>query len=118
MEDYDIYLIIINIFGLVFGGIFSLQRNIKIKRFMYIFLVVISLFGGSLGILLSFLLLDRKIRKENAMLKIFVLCLLVVQIIIYLVFCKNVISNFSFSFYDFCIKNKFFLFYIIFINIY
>ncbi len=118
MEDYQVYLILINIFGLLVGWITLLQKGTNKKSNMNLFLEIISLCGGSFGVLLSFVLLDRKIRKENAMVKIFVLCLLIIQITFYLMLCKKIINVSSFSFYDYFIKNKFFLYYLILINVF
>lgn len=115
MKDYQIYLILINIFGFFWGCISLLQGNEKIKKYMNIFSAIISFFGGTLGVLLSFFLLDRKIKKENAMIKIFLLCLLIVQITFYLIFCNSLTINFSFN--NSFIKNKYILFYLIIINI-
>lgn len=115
MKDYQIYLILINILGLLFGGVSLLWKNVKIKKYTNIFLAIISLFGGTLGVLLSFFLLDRRVKKENAMIKIFVLCLLIVQIIFYLIFCNSLTINFSFN--NSFIKNKYILFYLILINV-
>lgn len=115
MKDYQIYLILINILGLLFGGISLIQKNVKIQMYTNIFSGIISLFGGTLGVLLSFFLLDRKIKKENAMIKIFTLCLLIVQIIFYLILYNILTINFSFN--NFFIKNKYILFYLILINV-
>lgn len=114
MERFQIYFIIINCLSLFFCYLFSYIQNGKIKKYTNCFSIIISLLGGSFGALLYFILFDRKMTKENSLSKIFIICLYIIHNLIYLIFCKKMISiSFSSFIYD-----KYFLLYIVVINIF
>lgn len=80
-------------------------------------LTITSLLGGSLGIVLSFLLVDRKAVKENVMSRVFVICVLVVQVIAFLMFKGYHQENITCDFWDFFGKYKALILYLLVINL-
>ena len=47
---------------------------------------IVSLLGGSAGMLLMILLFDRKAEKENMMFRVFIICIFIIQVIMLLIF--------------------------------
>lgn len=79
-------------------------------------LTIISLAGGSLGILLAIVLFDRKSVKENMMSRVFVICLFVVQLVVFL-FLKGAHSEkITFAFWEFFAEHKILIIYGVVIN--
>lgn len=80
------YLIGINILGFILFGINTYLYTYTKSGQIDVVLTIVSLAGGSLGIILGILLLDRKAEKGNMMSRVFVICILVIQIVIILFF--------------------------------
>lgn len=111
------YLIGINILGFILFGINTYLYTYTKSGQIDVVLTIVSLAGGSLGIILGILLLDRKAEKENMMSRVFVICILVIQIIIILFFTGERKEAVSFAFIDFFVRNKLLVIYLLFINI-
>lgn len=62
------------------------------------FLTITSLAGGSVGILLAILLFDRKAEKGNMMSRVFIACIFVIQVIIFLMVKGHHADNITFVF--------------------
>ena len=62
---------------------------------------VMAFLGGSIGILLSILIFDRKSKKENMMLRVFIVCILIIQVIIYLMMKGHRAEKLSFNLFVF-----------------
>lgn len=117
-EKYLIlYLIIMNIVGfLIYSVNFLLCRYKGFARADKL-IGLLSLAGGSLGILLFIALFDRKSVKENMMSRVFVLCVLIMQIICIL-FWKGIHrEQLTFAFWEFFGKHKLLMIYLAVINI-
>lgn len=86
LETFVYYLIIINVLGfLVYFGNYMLRTHTKgkqINALIYLF----SLAGGTAGMLAAILLFDRKAVKENMMSRVWIICMLVIQVILFLLF--------------------------------
>ena len=80
------------------------------------FLTITALLGGSLGILLSILIFDRKAVKGNMMSRVFVASIFVIQIVIFLVLKGVHGENLTFAFWEFFAKYKSLLIYLGIIN--
>ena len=80
------------------------------------FLTITALLGGSLGILLSILVFDRKAVKGNMMSRVFVACIFVIQIVIVLVLQGVHGETLTFAFWGFFAKYKILLIYLGIIN--
>ena len=96
-----IYLIVINIISFL---IYFTKINFIIT--------IMTFFGGSIGEFINIILFDRKFTKENMMNKIIVIATFIIQIILFILLSRKTI-NFNFK----IISNKFFLIYLIFINL-
>ena len=109
------YLIIVNVIGLILSLL-----DVKVFRtnsFIQVILMIIGAIGGSVGILLPILILDRKPKKENMMLRVFLLCMLIIQIVMIIFYKGNYLEDPNFNFIAFFNKYRFFGYYLIIVNI-
>ena len=117
-EDFvNSYILIINFIGFIAYGINTLlyryTRNMQIDSI----LTLLSLFGGSLGIILSIILFDRKAEKENMMSRVFVGCIFVIQIVMYFMIKNGMLDELNFPFIAFFEQHIILIWYIVLINI-
>lgn len=117
LSKLDYYLIVINIIGfvlyLVNTWLYSHTAEGQIDRV----LTIISLLGGSLGIVLAILLFDRKSVKDNMMSRVFVICVLIIQIIIFLMAKGHIKNDLTFAFWDFFGAHKVLIVYLLIVNV-
>ena len=86
LETMVYYLIIVNVVGfLVYFLNYMLRTHTKGKQ-INILIYLISLAGGAAGMLAAVLLFDRKAVKENMMSRVWIICMLVIQVILFLLF--------------------------------
>lgn len=112
----EIYLIIINIIGFVLYLINMLLYNYTAEANVDKFLTIISLVGGSLGILLAIVLFDRKSVKDNMMSRVFVICLFVIQLVMFLLLKGANGEKITFAFWEFFAEHKILIIYSVIIN--
>ena len=110
------YLIIINIVGFALYLINALLYRFTLERQIDAVLTIASLLGGSLGIVLSILIFDRKAVKGNMMSRVFVSCMLVIQIILFLVLRGHYADHITLAFWSFFETHKILLSYLVIIN--
>lgn len=110
------YLIIINIIGFVLYLINKLLYNYTAEGNVDKFLTIISLAGGSLGILLAVVLFDRKSVKDNMMSRVFVICLFVIQLVGFLFLKGAHGERITFAFWEFFAEHKILIIYGVVIN--
>jgi uncharacterized membrane protein YsdA (DUF1294 family) len=79
-------------------------------------LTITSLLGGSLGIVFSILIFDRKAEKGNMMSRVFIICVLIIQIIIFLILKGHLADNITFAFWTFFDSHKVLMIYLVVIN--
>lgn len=109
MRGLEYYLIIINIIGFILFAVNTWLYSNTAERQVDKFLTIASLLGGSLGILISIFIFDRKAVKGNMMSRVFVSCVFVIQVVIFL-FLKGVHGErLTFAFWEFFAKYKFIL---------
>ena len=117
LSRFDYYLIAINAIGfilyLVNTWLYSHTAEGQIDRI----LTVTSLLGGSLGIVIAILLFDRKSVKDNMMSRVFVICVLIIQIIIFLMLKGHIESDLTFAFWEFFGAHKILIVYLLAINV-
>lgn len=114
---FDYYIIIINILGFIFFAVNTWLYNHTADKQIDSVLTVTSLLGGSLGIVIAILIIDRKAEKGNMMSRVFVICVLVIQIIIFL-FIKGFHNDkITFAFWKFFDKWKILLIYLLVIDV-
>ncbi len=80
------------------------------------FLTIISLAGGSAGVLLAILLFDRKAIKDNMMSRVFIACIFVFQVVVLLVLKGHHADTITFAFWKFFTDYKLLLIYLVIIN--
>lgn len=116
MGTIEKYLIAVNIIGFLMYFINFLLYKFTSSANVDNLLTILSLAGGSLGIFVSIVLFDRKSVKENMMSRVFLICVLIIQIII-LLFIKGFHGEeLNFAFWEFFGKYKILIVYLAVIN--
>ena len=117
MSLIEKYLIAINIIGFLMYFInFMLYKYTKTANIDAL-LTLLALAGGSAGIFAFIVLFDRKSVKENMMTRVFLVCVLILQVIIIL-FIKGFHGNeINFDILDFFGRNKILMIYMGIINV-
>ena len=110
------YLVIINIVGFILFAVNTWLYTNTAEKQVDTALTITSLLGGSVGILLSILIFDRKAQKGNMMSRVFIACVFVVQIVLFLIIKGYVAENLTFAFWSFFDKYKLLLVYLGIIN--
>lgn len=113
----EIYLLAINVLGFAVGAINSKVRSKKEEGKSDIALAILSILGGAIGTLISVLVFDRKAEKGNMFSRVIMLCLVVVDVIAYLIYKGFVARNLTFAFWSILIKYPVSLIYLALINI-
>lgn len=112
MHIFEKYIIVINLIAFIIYLI-----NIKLySSFINKFLRLLSLVGGSSGILFAIVLFDRKSTKENMMTRIFTISVFIIEVIMFLIFKGYMKKNITFALWELFIKNKILLIYFLIIN--
>lgn len=114
---FGYYLIIINVVGFAAFIINMLLHNYTGKGQIDVILTIVSLLGGSAGIVAAILIFDRKAEKGNMMSRIFVACIFVIQIIILLIIKGHLADNITLAFWKFLDSHRILLMYLVVINL-
>lgn len=112
MGAFGYYLIIINAIGFVLFAVNTWLYSNTAEGQVGKFLTINSLLGGSLGILISILIFDRKAVKGNMMSRVFIAGVFVIQIVIFLVLRGVHGEEITFAFWEFFSKYKILLIYL------
>jgi len=116
MSTLEKYLIAVNIIGFLMYFINFLLYKFTSSANVDNLLTILSLAGGSLGIFVFIVLFDRKSVKKNMMSRVFLICVLIIQIII-LLFIKGFHGEeLNFAFWEFFGKYKILIVYLAIIN--
>ncbi len=113
----DYYLLTINVIGFVLYIVNSWLYTHTEERQIDWVLTIASFLGGSLGIVIAILVFDRKAVKDNMMSRVFVFCVLIIQIIIVLVVKGYIKSDLTFDFWDFFSTHMILVIYLVIINV-
>ena len=117
LEPMVYYLIIVNVVGfLVYFLNYMLRTHTKGKQ-INILIYLISLAGGAAGMLAAVLLFDRKAVKENMMSRVWIICMLVIQVILFLLFRGQKTDTWNLDVNAFLEKHKILTIYLGVINI-
>lgn len=114
---FNIYVIIVNIVGFILFAVNTWLYNNTAEGEVDSALTIVSLLGGSLGIVLAIIIFDIKARKGNMMSRVFVSCMLVIQIILYLIVKGYIRSNLTIAVWTFFNQHRYVLLYLIVMNI-
>ena len=116
MTLFDKYLIIVNIIGfflyLINMLLYTFTPTGQVDRLLTIF----SFLGASVGILLAILIFDRKDVKDNMMSRVFISCIFVIQLVIFLLIKGHHADNITFAFWKFFNENSYIIKYLVVIN--
>lgn len=116
MGTFEYYLLIVNGVGfllyLINMWLYSHTAEGQVDKF----LTILSLAGGSAGILLAILLFDRKAVKDNMMSRVFIACVFVIQVVILLMVKGHHADTITFAFWKFFTDYKVLLIYFGIIN--
>ena len=114
---FDYYLIGINVLGfilyLISWWLYSHTEDGQID----IILTICALAGGTLGIVIAILCVDRKLEKEIMMSRVFLVCVLIIQIIAVLTIKGTINNKITLAFWEFFSDNKIIIWYLIAINV-
>ncbi len=117
LNSFDRYLLIINIIALVIYGIKVLIYKHQTRAWFEKLCMLISLLGGSAGILIAVVLFDRKAVKENMMSRVFSVCVLVIQIILLLMVKGYHGEKINIAFWDYLMQHRVLMIYLAVVNI-
>lgn len=116
MGTIEYYLLIVNGIGfllyLINMWLYSHTAEGQVDKF----LTILSLAGGSAGILLAILLFDRKAVKDNMMSRVFIACVFVIQVVMLLMVKGHHADTITFAFWKFSTDYKVLLIYFGIIN--
>ena len=115
--EWGNYLIFINVIGFILFAVNTLLYSYTETGQIDVVMTIISLLGGSLGIVISMLIIDRKAVKGNMMSRVFVICILVIQIVLFLYLTGERKQGITFKYVDFFAEYKLIADYLIVINI-
>ncbi|MBE6895492.1 MAG: DUF1294 domain-containing protein [Ruminococcaceae bacterium] len=101
LSHFEYYLIIINVLGFILSSINAWLYAHTADKQIDGALTVFSILGGSVGVLLSLLLFNRKIEKRNVMSRVLIICVFVIQILLFLMIKGFLGENITFDFLTF-----------------
>lgn len=111
------YLLVINIVGFVLYVINTLLYRHTEDKHVDPLLTICAVVGGSLGIVISIFLFDRKAGKENMMSRVFVFSILIIQIIVILWLTGHHSETINLGFVEFFRDHRAVLIYLLVINV-
>lgn len=117
MNTIEKYLIAINIIGFLMYFINFLLYKYTKSANIDVILTLLALAGGSLGIFAFIVIFDRKSVKENMMSRVFLICVLIIQIIAMLFIKGFHGEEINIAFWEFFGRNKILMIYLGIINV-
>lgn len=117
LSTFELYLIIINIVGFLAYGINTWLYRHTPEGQIDTALTIISLLGGPLGIVIFIALFDRKAQKENMMSRVFISCIFVIQVVLFLVLRGHFSDKITLAFWSFFAENELLIVYLGIINL-
>ena len=117
MGIFDYYLITVNIIGFLLFLINLWLGGGDGGTIVDKMITVVSILGGSFGIIVAILIFARKPEKYNMMSRVFVSCVFVIQIVLLLVIKGHIADSITFAFWEFFQENKVLIVYLIVINV-
>jgi uncharacterized membrane protein YsdA (DUF1294 family) len=108
----EYYLLVINAIGVLVYLINMLLYRHTVNGQIDVIVTIVSLLGGSAGMLLMILLFDRKAVKENMMSRVFIICIFIIQIIILLIYKGHHAEHFTLAFWIFFAERRILLIYL------
>lgn len=116
MDKIFIYLGLINILGLVLYIPYKSLSPGILKSILTLILYLIGICAGSLGLILAIFIFDRNTAKDGLSLKVFAFASFVIELVLFLLFRKDM-ASFSFDFVGFFEDKPYLLIYLGLINL-
>ena len=113
---FETYIVIINVIGFILYCINTLLYRYTRHGQVDSLLTITSFLGGSLGIIIAILLFDRECVKDNMMSRVFVICIFIIQLILFIMLKFYDGDKITFAIWDFFDKYKIVLVYLGIIN--
>jgi uncharacterized membrane protein YsdA (DUF1294 family) len=114
---FNYYLVAINVIGFILFAINTYLYTYTEDKQVDKFLTLTAFLGGSLGILIAIILIDRKAVKPNMMSRVFIFSIFIIQLILLLYIKGFHKEHFNFSVIKFFTNRKLVIIYLIAINI-
>jgi len=92
LNYFDYYVIGINVIGFLIFLVNHLLYTFTDELQIDIVVTIVSIIGGSAGIILAMLLFSRAAVKANMMSRVFVACVFVIQFVIFLIVNRELFS--------------------------
>lgn len=116
MDNTFIYIFLINLFGFLLYIPYKSMRSGVLKSILILILYLIGICGGSLGLILAILIFDRNAAKDGLSLKGFAFASFVIELVLLLLFRKDM-GSLSFDFVRFFEDKPYLLIYLGLINL-
>ena len=121
LSIFDYYIIGINVIGFILFAVNTWLYSHTADKEIDKVITIISFMGGSLGVVLSILIFDRKAikgaqKKDVMMSRVFISALFIIQLILFLIMKGFIKSDIDIKFWTFFGQHKVFLIYIAVIN--
>ena len=113
---FEYYVIGINILGFLLFLVDHLLYTFTDEAQIDVAVTIVSLLGGSAGIILSMLLFSRKAVKANMMSRVFVACVFVIQLVIFLILKGHINNEITLDVLSFFDSHRLLLTYLVVIN--
>lgn len=113
---FEYYMIGINIIGFLVFMVNQLLYSFTDEMQIDAVVTVASFMGGSAGIILAMLLFSREAVKENMMSRVFVSCIFVIQVIMFLIVEGYISNEITLDFLGYFERHKTLLLYLVVIN--
>lgn len=117
MGNFEYYLIGVNVLGFILYLINMWLYDHTTVRNVDKLLTIVSLLGGSAGPLLAILLFDRKSVKQNMMSRVFVVCVFIIQTVLFLMYKGHRADVLNFEVWKVFTEHKYVLIYLGIINV-
>lgn len=116
LNYFDYYVIGINVIGFLVFLVNHLLYTFTDELQIDIVVTIVSILGGSAGIILAMLLFSRAAVKANMMSRVFVACVFVIQLVIFLIVKGHIRNEITLDFLSFFERHKPILVYLVVIN--
>lgn len=114
---FDYYLIGINVLGFILFAVNIFLYTFTLELQIDKAVTVTALLGGSLGIFISIIIFSIAPKKEILMSRVFIVCVLIIQIILFLIIKGYIKNDITIAFWTFLENHQIFLLYLLTINV-
>ena len=116
MGVFEWYLVVVNIVGFLLFVINLFLEQGDEASVLDKSITIVALLGGSVGILIGILIFARKPEKFNMMSRVFIACVFVIQVVLFLIIKGHIAKSISLEFWEFFGDHQFIIIYLLVIN--